>query len=87
MCGIAGILSDKIDLRQKREEIWKISNSLKSRGPDGKGEYITADTALIHRRLSVIDPANGAQPMAFGKYIIVYNGELYNTDEVRRELK
>lgn len=86
MCGIAGILSDSIDLRGERETVWRISNSLRSRGPDARGEYIDRDVALIHRRLSVIDPENGAQPMAFGKYVIVYNGELYNTDEVRREL-
>ncbi len=87
MCGIAGILSDSIDLRDKKEMIWKISNSLKMRGPDMRGEYISRDTALIHRRLSVIDVENGAQPMRFGDYIIVYNGELYNTDEIRDELK
>ena len=86
MCGIAGILSDNIDLRDKKEMIWKISNSLKMRGPDARGEYVTKNAALIHRRLSVIDVKNGAQPMRFGKYIIVYNGELYNTDEIRSEL-
>lgn len=87
MCGIAGILSDNIDLRSEKEAIWKISNSLKQRGPDARGEYIKKDVALIHRRLSVIDVENGAQPMQFGKYTIVYNGELYNTDEIRDELK
>lgn len=87
MCGIAGILCDSIDLRQEKRMIWKISNSLKSRGPDAHGEYVQDDVALIHRRLSVIDPENGGQPMAFGKYVIVYNGELYNTQEVRRELE
>lgn len=87
MCGIAGILSDSIDLRSEKEMIWKMSNSLKQRGPDARGEYISQRVALIHRRLSVIDVENGAQPMQFGKYTIVYNGELYNTDEVRDELK
>lgn len=87
MCGIAGILSDKIDLRNKKEMIWKVSNSLKMRGPDARGEYVENDVALIHRRLSVIDVENGAQPMRFGNYIVVYNGELYNTDEIRNELK
>lgn len=86
MCGIAGILSSDIDLRGQKPLIEDISKTLKMRGPDAKGEYITADTALIHRRLSVIDVEKGSQPMRFGKYIIVYNGELYNTDEVRDEL-
>ena len=57
------------------------------RGPDSKGELVKRDVALIHRRLAVVDIENGAQPMSFGKYTIVYNGELYNTEEVRRELE
>lgn len=87
MCGIAGILSDSIDLRNEKECIWKVSNSLKMRGPDSRGEYIEKSAALIHRRLAVIDVKRGAQPMSFGAYTIVYNGELYNTAEVRRELE
>lgn len=87
MCGIAGILSQSIDLRQEKPLIKNISESLKMRGPDGSGEYVTRETALIHRRLAVIDVERGAQPMRFGKYIIVYNGELYNTAEVRDMLK
>lgn len=87
MCGIAGILSKNIDLRERLPLIENISASLKLRGPDGKGEFIKPYAALIHRRLSVIDPENGAQPMQFGKYTIVYNGEIYNTEEIRNELK
>ncbi|MGN1202341.1 MAG: asparagine synthase (glutamine-hydrolyzing), partial [Eubacterium sp.] len=86
MCGIAGILTPSIDLRKEKPLIEKISKTLKMRGPDAKGEYVTPQTALIHRRLSVIDIENGGQPMRFGKYIIVYNGELYNTAQVRDEL-
>lgn len=86
MCGIAGILTPSIDLRNEKPLIESISKTLKMRGPDARGEYITSDTALIHRRLSVIDVENGAQPMRFGKYIIIYNGEIYNTSEVRNEL-
>ncbi|MCM1114506.1 MAG: asparagine synthase (glutamine-hydrolyzing) [Clostridium sp.] len=86
MCGIAGILSQSIDLRAERPMIERVSDTLKLRGPDGKGEYIDRDAALIHRRLAVIDVEKGSQPMQFGKYIIVYNGELYNTEEVREAL-
>lgn len=86
MCGIAGILTPSIDLRNEKTLIENISKTLKMRGPDAKGEYVTPQTALIHRRLSVIDIEKGGQPMRFGKYIIVYNGELYNTAEVRDEL-
>lgn len=87
MCGIAGILTGNIDLRSEKPLIESISSTLKMRGPDAKGEYVTPNTALIHRRLSVIDVERGAQPMHFGKYVIVYNGEIYNTDEVRQELE
>lgn len=87
MCGIAGILSSDIDLRGEKPLIEKISETLKLRGPDASGEYIKPNTALIHRRLSVIDIENGRQPMRFGKYVIVYNGELYNTEELKNELE
>lgn len=87
MCGIAGIINSDIDLRNQKEMLWKISNSLKMRGPDARGEYVSSSCALIHRRLSVIDPEKGSQPMRFGKNIIVYNGEIYNADEIRKELR
>jgi len=86
MCGIAGILTPSIDLRKEKPLIETISKTLKMRGPDARGEYVTVSSAFIHRRLSVIDPEKGQQPMRFGKYIIVYNGEIYNTAEVRDEL-
>ena len=87
MCGIAGILSSDIDLRGEKLLVEKMGKTLKKRGPEAAGLYLTPEVALIHRRLSVIDVENGAQPMHFGKYVIVYNGEIYNTDEVRNELE
>ncbi|MBR2715503.1 MAG: asparagine synthase (glutamine-hydrolyzing) [Ruminococcus sp.] len=90
MCGIAGWLDSNIDLREKQNEIRNMSHSIKHRGPDEKGEYISHDAALIHRRLAVIDIENGKQPMTLKfkgeEYVIVYNGELYNTKELRAEL-
>ena len=87
MCGIAGILSSDIDLRGEKLLVEKMGKTLKKRGPDAAGLYLTPEVALVHRRLSVIDVENGAQPMHFGKYVIVYNGEIYNTDEIRNELE
>lgn len=87
MCGIAGILSSDIDLRGEKLLVEKMGKTLKKRGPDAAGIYLTPKVAFVHRRLSVIDVENGAQPMHFGKYVIVYNGEIYNTDEVRNELE
>ena len=60
----------------------KMTESLAHRGPDGSGTWISNPCAFGHRRLSVIDPENGAQPMIIHReeevYAIVYNGELYN---------
>ena len=60
------------------------------RGPDGKGSYCWEDTVLLHARLAIIDPQGGRQPMqltwAGESYVIVYNGELYNTGEIRSDL-
>lgn len=90
MCGIAGWFDNHQDMREKRELLAAMSEELRRRGPDEHGEYIRRNCALLHRRLSVIDPENGQQPMSTlylgEKYTIVYNGELYNTDELRREL-
>ena len=90
MCGIAGWFDRSIDFTKKREVLNRISSTLERRGPDENGMYITRDVALIHRRLVVIDRENGTQPMTMQfrdkKYTIVYNGELYNTDEVRSML-
>ena len=62
---------------------------LAHRGPDGEGFHVSAGIALGHRRLSIIDLAGGAQPMALAKerYQIVYNGEIYNYIELRAELE
>ena len=60
------------------------------RGPDGNGIYRTDECTLLHSRLAIIDPEGGAQPMTLDwageRYTLVYNGELYNTEELRREL-
>ena len=91
MCGIAGWLDQTRPINEMDEVLQKMSDSLRRRGPDEHGAYIRRHAALLHRRLSVIDPENGHQPMSTlyegEKYTIVYNGELYNTEELREELK
>ncbi len=90
MCGIAGWLDDTIDLRKQTDKLEKMSDAIKSRGPDEKGDFLLYDVALMHRRLAVIDIENGKQPMIYEhkgeKYVIVYNGELYNTQELKSRL-
>ena len=90
MCSIAGVIDFQNDLRDQAGVFAAMQRSMVSRGPDQHGTYVTADAALLHNRLCVIDIDNGRQPMTVaaggGSYTLVYNGELYNTDELRQEL-
>lgn len=90
MCGIAGWISSNENMCEKRDILENMSRTLKKRGPDEDGIYIEKTAALIHRRLAVVDIEHGKQPMIFKQgneeYVLVYNGELYNTKEVREEL-
>jgi asparagine synthase (glutamine-hydrolysing) len=90
MCGIAGWVDYSKNISKEAETIKKMSETLKRRGPDSSGLFLNQEVALIHRRLIVIDPEGGVQPMtAFGngeEYTLIYNGELYNTAEIRKEL-
>ncbi len=90
MCGIAGQVSFSENLLNYKSSYLKMSEQLKKRGPDQQGEYFSEQAALVHRRLSVIDIEKGRQPMVYDfngeKYILIYNGELYNTKEIRDEL-
>lgn len=87
MCAIAGV----IGLDVTEEILRKMLQTMVRRGPDGQGICQRDDWAMLHTRLAIIDPAGGAQPMelvwAGECYRISYNGELYNTDELRRELQ
>ncbi|MEV5025903.1 asparagine synthase (glutamine-hydrolyzing) [Paenibacillus sp. LPE1-1-1.1] len=91
MCGITGWIDWNRDLTKQSESLEKMTDTLAPRGPDASGTWISAHCALGHRRLSVIDPENGAQPMirhtGDDKYVVVYNGELYNAPELRKELE
>ena len=90
MCGIAGWFDRSIDMRTQGRVVARMSESISRRGPDDSGVVTDEGVCLIHRRLAVIDPENGVQPMTKrqGERVcsIVYNGELYNTAELRDEL-
>ena len=90
MCGIAGWI-DCRRLCDSAAIMRRMAQTMVPRGPDSGGLYTDDNCALAHRRLSVIDPARSAQPMtrktALDSYTIVYNGELYNTAEIRSELE
>ena len=87
MCAIAGIL----DLAWGPEVQKKMLETMARRGPDGQGIWEGKGCCLLHTRLAVIDPSGGAQPMVLSRgkerYVLTYNGELYNTPELRRELE
>ena len=91
MCGIAGWIEKDSNMALRTAALNAMSQTLERRGPDENGLYINGDTALIHRRLAVIDIENGKQPMAAGvdgvTYVIVYNGEIYNAPDLREELR
>lgn len=90
MCGIAGWIDFDRDIASEQSVLEKMSKTLSNRGPDAAGMYTERNAALLHRRLVVIDPENGKQPMQVelggNRYTLVYNGELYNTEEIRNEL-
>ena len=87
MCGISGIInksSAEIDLK----ELQQINGVIAHRGPDSDGFFIEKNVGFAHRRLSIIDLSSyGHQPMpAYDRYVITYNGEIYNYIELRAEL-
>ncbi len=90
MCGIVGIIDFKNSLLSQSVVLSEMMDAIAHRGPDSAGSFLTHQAALGHRRLTVVDPAGGTQPMVrsigAGTYAIVYNGELYNTPELRSEL-
>ncbi len=87
MCGIVGILGFDRNESERTEAIIKMTSTLRHRGPDGFGYYISPDVALGQTRLSIIDLSTGDQPFTTEKSIIVYNGEVYNYIEIKKELE
>lgn len=87
MCGITGIISNKNPISES--ELRVMNDLISHRGPDGEGIYIHHRVGLAHRRLAIIDLSeDGHQPMNFfEKYVITFNGEIYNYIEIREELK
>ncbi len=87
MCGIAGWADARNSLENQEEIIRKMQRAITHRGPDAEGLFFEPYCRLAHTRLAVIDPENGSQPMRFGRFTMVYNGELYNTEELRGDLR
>ncbi|WP_174615497.1 asparagine synthase (glutamine-hydrolyzing) [Virgibacillus ihumii] len=91
MCGITGIINWKNDVRAEKTSLKRMTETLTSRGPDDSQVWLNQHVAFGHKRLIVVDPEGGKQPMTKENnnvtYTLVYNGELYNTKELRKELQ
>ncbi|MFA1820868.1 asparagine synthase (glutamine-hydrolyzing) [Virgibacillus oceani] len=90
MCGITGWVHFQKDLTKQIGTVDKMAKTLVKRGPDDFNVWSSRHCLLGHTRLTVVDPAGGKQPMSReyddSDYTICYNGELYNTEDIRREL-
>lgn len=90
MCGFVGFANLKENISSKTN-IYNMNESIYKRGPDEDGYYYEEHICLGHKRLIVVDPDGGKQPMSAMKdgnlYTIVYNGQLYNTKDLRSELE
>lgn len=95
MCGIAGFCDYRDDFTDDApflgHLVRRMGNTLKHRGPDENGVFISSHAAFAHQRLAVVDIEGGKQPMTAHvggyRYTIIYNGELYNSRELRQELE
>ena len=87
MCAISGCVGLPIE----ETCMHTMLQTMARRGPDGRGIFRNADCTLLHTRLAIIDPTGGAQPMELlwggEHYCITYNGELYNTEQLRKKLE
>ena len=75
MCGFVGILN-KNGLNVRPDILRKMADTIHHRGPDEEGMFINDNCGFYHKRLSIIDLNTGQQPMTFGNYTIVFNGEI-----------
>lgn len=86
MCGFVGFFNNKTNVTYNRSEVlYAMNKSIEHRGPDSDGEFIDENISLGFRRLSIIDLKGGDQPQVSvdGRYVIVFNGEIYNYRELR----
>ncbi len=89
MCGIVGVFDLKIDHRELRSTVLKMSKKVRHRGPDWSGIYYCDRAILAHERLSIVDPQSGKQPLYSkdGNLVLAVNGEIYNHQDIRERYK
>ncbi|MDC7222445.1 MAG: asparagine synthase (glutamine-hydrolyzing) [Spirochaetales bacterium] len=87
MCGITGFLGYYRDREEQKKTLKNMMAQLDHRGPDGWGFYTDPLMALGHTRLSIQDLSGGHQPMSTGRYVISFNGEIFNFIELRAQME
>lgn len=89
MCGIAGFLGEMAQSENALSVLERMTESISHRGPDGSSCWIGPNVGFGHRRLAIIDIEGGNQPLwdSTGRYVIIFNGEIYNYPELERELE
>lgn len=88
MCGFVGVFDLKVDSRELRPQVLKMSKKIRHRGPDWSGVFSCDKAILSHERLSIVDPESGGQPLYSkdGKLVLAVNGEIYNHLDIRKRM-
>ena len=89
MCGIVGLFKNGANGNASREQVLAMSKKIRHRGPDWSGIYCTDNILLAHERLAIVDPKSGGQPLKSkdGNLILAVNGEIYNHQEIRKQVE
>ncbi len=87
MCGIVGVYGENGSKDSRITLIKEMISTIQHRGPDGWGYYLSPNILLGQTRLSIVDLSGGSQPMQVGNYTIIFNGEIFNHVELRKELE
>ncbi len=86
MCGILGWINNKKNILDKKDIFNDMLESMSCRGNDNTGYYTRDNILLGHKRLAIIDLENGNQPFYYKNYCIIYNGEIYNAPDIKKDL-
>ena len=88
MCGFVGVFDLKVQSKELRPQVLKMSKKIRHRGPDWSGIFSCDNAILSHERLSIVDPESGQQPLYSkdGKLVLAVNGEIYNHLEIRERI-
>ncbi len=89
MCGIVAVFDLKVDSKELRAQVLEMSKKIRHRGPDWSGIYCGEKAILAHERLAIVDPQSGGQPLYSKdkKLVLAVNGEIYNHQELRKQLE